>query len=195
MMLMQPTEAMVKVQANLKSSGAVSMIQSMLKTPLPISEVARLFDVRASALRYYEDIALLKPASRRGGRRYYDEAALKRLALIQLLQDTCHLTLAEIAEVLGSESNEKARTVLSNHVTVLERQIAAAHSAKRYLEHRLTCPRQDPVNECPVLDREVSAWITQRLGDSASEEVSVASIAQADEKTNSRRTRKSSSGQ
>jgi MerR family transcriptional regulator, copper efflux regulator len=188
---------MVKVQANLKSSGAVSMIQSMLKTPLPISEVARLFDVRASALRYYEDIALLKPVSRRGGRRYYDEAALKRLALIQLLQDTCHLTLAEIADVLGSESNEKARTVLSNHVAVLERQIAAAHSAKRYLQHRLTCPRQDPVNECPVLDREVSAWITQRLGDAASVDLSVAStasIAEADVKTNSRRTRKNAGG-
>ncbi|HDV8354150.1 MerR family transcriptional regulator [Burkholderia vietnamiensis] len=156
----------------------------MLKTPLSITHVARLFDVRASALRYYEDISLLKPAWRQGGRRFYDLPELKRLALIQLLQDVCHLSLAEIADVLNSESNDKARTILGHQVEALERQIAAAHNAKRYLEHRLTCPRYDPVRECPVLDREVSAWLTHRLRDATSKKP-VVSISEADVKTNS----------
>jgi MerR family transcriptional regulator, copper efflux regulator len=151
----------------------------MLKTPLSITDVARLFDIRASALRYYEEIALLKPAWRQGGRRFYDLPELKRLALIQLLQDVCHLSLAEIADVLDSKSNDNARSILNGQVSALERQIAAARSAKRYLEHRLTCPRHDPVGECPVLDREVGAWLAQRLGNAASTN-SVMSISEAD---------------
>jgi MerR family transcriptional regulator, copper efflux regulator len=166
------------------------MIRSMPKTPLPIGDVARLFGVRASALRYYEDISLLTPAWRQGGRRFYDLPELKRLALIQLLQDVCHLSLVDIADVLGSDSNDKARTILNHQAAALERQIAAAHAAKRYLEHRLTCPRQDPVQECPVLDREVSAWLAQRLSDATSEDPATA-ISQADVKTNGRQSRQS----
>lgn len=162
----------------------------MLKTPLSITDVARLFDVRASALRYYEDISLLKPARRQGGRRFYDLPELKRLALIQLLQDVCHLSLAEIADVLTSESNDKARMILNHQVAALERQIAAAHYAKRYLEHRLTCPRHDPVRECPVLDREVSAWLAQRLRDATSKNP-VASISEADVRTSHRQSHQS----
>jgi MerR family copper efflux transcriptional regulator len=131
----------------------------------PISEVTRLFDIRASALRYYEEIGLLKPALRRSGRRHYGIVELKRLVLIRLLQDAGQLSLTEIADVLGKGANDAARTVLTNRVSALERQIEAARTAKVYLEHRLTCPREDPVGECPVLDKQVSQWLDERLGD------------------------------
>lgn len=130
---------------------------------LPISEVTRLFDIRASTLRYYEEIGLLKPASRRSGRRHYGISELKRLVLIRLLQDAGQLSLTEIADVLRNDANDAVRTVLTNRVSILERQIEAARGAKRYLEHRLTCPRADPVSECPVLDKEVSQWLEERL--------------------------------
>lgn len=130
---------------------------------LSIGEVARLFNLRTSALRYYEEIQLMPPAARYSGRRYYGLAEMKRLVLIQLLQTTGQLSLSEISVIIGKSSKEQTRTILEERIEVLERQIAAARSAKKYLEHRLTCPREDPVTECPILDQEVTEWLDKIL--------------------------------
>ena len=50
---------------------------------ISISEVTRQTGIQPSALRYYEEIGLLAPTRRIGGRRHYDEGVLQRLALIQ----------------------------------------------------------------------------------------------------------------
>ena len=50
---------------------------------LSISEAAREVGLRPSALRYYEDIGILHPPARVGGRRRYDAVALDRLTIIQ----------------------------------------------------------------------------------------------------------------
>src|SRR6185503_21197545 len=50
---------------------------------LTISKVAKQFGLRASALRYYEQIGVLPATYRRGGQRLYDESAVRRLAIIQ----------------------------------------------------------------------------------------------------------------
>lgn len=50
---------------------------------LTISEVARQVGLRASAIRYYEQIGLFPPAKRIDGRRRYDTTELYRLAIIQ----------------------------------------------------------------------------------------------------------------
>jgi MerR family redox-sensitive transcriptional activator SoxR len=47
-----------------------------------IAYVARATGLRASALRYYEQIGLLPEPPREGGKRRYDETALHRLTLI-----------------------------------------------------------------------------------------------------------------
>lgn len=137
----------------------------MEKKPLylPIGEVSRLFNLRPSALRYYEEIQLMPPVARRSGRRYYGLAEMKRLALIQLLQTTGQLSLSEISVIIGKSPKEHTRTILEERIEVLERQIVAARSAKRYLEHRLTCPREDPVTECPVLEQELAEWLDNIL--------------------------------
>jgi len=66
---------------------------------LPISEVARRFGVRASALRYYEQLGLLAPPSRTGGQRRYDATALHRLAIVRCGRQL-GFSLAEIRELL-----------------------------------------------------------------------------------------------
>ena len=53
---------------------------------LTIGEVARRARLRASALRYYEDVGVLPPAVRVRGQRRYDEAVLVRLAVVRLAQ-------------------------------------------------------------------------------------------------------------
>lgn len=128
----------------------------MIEPLVPISVVARRFGMRASALRFYEEIRLLPAAVRRSGRRYYGPKELRRLALIQLLQDAGGLSLAEIAEVVAIETSGKhLRKVLNHRIAVLAEQIRAADAARSYLEYRLSCPRDNPFDGCPVLAKEV----------------------------------------
>lgn len=50
---------------------------------LTISEVARQVGLRASAIRYYEQIGILPKPQRISGQRRYDNSVLYRLALVQ----------------------------------------------------------------------------------------------------------------
>jgi MerR family transcriptional regulator, copper efflux regulator len=123
---------------------------------LPINEVAQRFAIKASALHYYEEIGLLRATLRRSGRRYYDLGDLRRLTLIQLLQETARMSLGEIAEIVIDEVGERdVRTVIEERIGILKEQIEAARSAERYLKHRLTCPRENPIDECPILAGEL----------------------------------------
>jgi len=48
-----------------------------------ISDVARQVGIRASTIRYYEQVGILEPPQRTSGQRRYDNTVLYRLALIQ----------------------------------------------------------------------------------------------------------------
>lgn len=50
---------------------------------LLISEVARKIGLKASAIRYYEQIGILPPPGRSGGQRRYDATVCYRLAVVQ----------------------------------------------------------------------------------------------------------------
>jgi MerR family redox-sensitive transcriptional activator SoxR len=50
---------------------------------LTISEVARQVGLKASAIRYYEQMGILPPAVRISGQRRYDKTVLYRLAVVQ----------------------------------------------------------------------------------------------------------------
>src|SRR5258708_36611049 len=65
---------------------------------LTISEVARQVALRASAIRYYEQIGLVPPAERISGQRRYDATALYRLAVIQRARQL-GFTLEEVREL------------------------------------------------------------------------------------------------
>src|SRR5437764_665503 len=54
---------------------------------LAISDVARLFGLRTSAIRYYERIGILPPPLRKNGRRCYEEGTLFRLAVVPQSRD------------------------------------------------------------------------------------------------------------
>jgi len=65
---------------------------------LAISEVARVFGLRTSAIRYYEQIGILPPPLRKNGQRCYDNSALCRLAVVQRAREM-GFTLDEIREL------------------------------------------------------------------------------------------------
>ena len=75
-----------------------SLLDSGVAEDLAISDVARAFGLRTSAIRYYEQIGILPPAMRKNGQRRYDNSALFRLAVVQRARET-GFTLEEIREL------------------------------------------------------------------------------------------------
>jgi MerR family redox-sensitive transcriptional activator SoxR len=67
---------------------------------LAISDVARVFGLKTSAIRYYEEIGVLPPPIRKNGRRRYDRSVLFRLAVIEFARKT-GFTLNEIRQLFG----------------------------------------------------------------------------------------------
>jgi len=65
---------------------------------LAISEVARVFGLRTSAIRYYEQIGILPQPPRKNGQRCYDTSVLCRLAVVQRAREM-GFTLDEIREL------------------------------------------------------------------------------------------------
>ncbi|SDE13329.1 MerR family transcriptional regulator [Sporomusa acidovorans] len=123
---------------------------------LTIGQVAELFKIRTSTLRYYEDIALLQPAERRSSRRYYSERELQKLTLIQLLQNN-GLSLEDIRQVLTDPNGIKNwREIFNIIIDKLDEKIRLAQSSKNFLAYMLDCPAANLFQgRCPVLGREI----------------------------------------
>jgi len=108
---------------------------------LPIGEVASRAGLRPSALRYYEEVGLVSPATRIGGRRYFNPSVLDRLGLIALCQDT-GFTVAEIVEILGVRGKQ-GRARWHEHterkLAEVQAQIEKAKATKQLIEEALQC--------------------------------------------------------
>ncbi len=113
---------------------------------MSIGEVARRAGVRASTLRYYEQIGLLPPAQRVGGRRRYGAHVLQTLSIIHIAQQA-GFTIAEIGVLLNNilprtsppeDWEELARRKLHE----VDRLLAQIQSMKSLLEEVLRCDYQ-----------------------------------------------------
>ena len=78
--------------------GRRSLLDFRVAEDMAISDVARVFGLRASAIRYYEQIGILPPPMRKNGQRRYDDSAIFRLAVVQRARET-GFTLEEIREL------------------------------------------------------------------------------------------------
>jgi len=65
---------------------------------LAISDVARVFGLRTSAIRYYEQVGILPSPMRKNGQRRYEKSVLFRLAVVQRARES-GFTLNEIREL------------------------------------------------------------------------------------------------
>ena len=129
---------------------------------LTIGQVAEIFKIRTSTLRYYEDIGLLQPAERRSARRYYSELELRKLTLIQLLQSN-GLSLEDISQLLTDPTGVRNwREVFNETIAKLDEKIRLAQSSKAYLEFMLTCPSANLFDgRCPVLGQDIEQRLNQ----------------------------------
>jgi DNA-binding transcriptional MerR regulator len=113
-----------------------------------IGEVAARTGTATSALRYYEQLGLVRPLRRDAGRRRYAPAAIKRVGVVILLQEL-GFTLREVRSFLDSPSSAPVwRKLAARKLEDLDRQIKKAQAARNAIEHALSCPKEQ-ILDCP----------------------------------------------
>lgn len=113
---------------------------------LSIGELAERSGVPTSALRYYDDLGLVRPTTRESGRRRYDPSAVNDVAVILFFREV-GFTLDEIGRL--TTGGERSRQQLLDHklaeLTAQQHRIEVARAA---VEHGRRCPAGDPM-KCP----------------------------------------------
>lgn len=113
--------------------------------------------MNTSALRYYEERGLIQPVSRQGGKRMYDTEQLRRLVLVQIMQQL-GIPL-DAATAILDENGETWRQHLTKQIHQLDDLIARASLARDFLARARKCRADHPVAQCPKLQ----GIIDQRL--------------------------------
>jgi DNA-binding transcriptional MerR regulator len=120
---------------------------------LRIQDVAADTGLTTRAIRYYEEIGLLRPAARsEGAYRLYDASDLERLRFIRDLRDEAGFSLAEIGQLLedeaareltrerfrATEDPSERRLLLEEALRRIDRQIAILASKVERLRSMTT---------------------------------------------------------
>jgi MerR family transcriptional regulator, redox-sensitive transcriptional activator SoxR len=123
--------------------------------PMTIGAVAALTGRRPSSIRYYEQIGLLPPARRAGGRRVYGPDVVRTLAVIETGQ-RAGLALDEIGALLSASpgdpgATERLRELAARKLPEVIALIARTEVVRGWLESaaRCECPS---LEECPLFD-------------------------------------------
>ncbi|MGB2921053.1 MAG: MerR family transcriptional regulator [Mycobacterium sp.] len=132
---------------------------------ISIGEAASRLQMTPSALRYYDDRGLVRPRSRRSGRRMYGLEELRRLAFLKIVH-RLGLPLGTAAAVLDDPS-EQWRDTVRRQIDELDRVIAQARAAQQFLTHALHCPTEHPARQCATmtgaLDRLLDGMSVEQL--------------------------------
>ena len=124
---------------------------------LTIGDVARRFDIRSSALRYYEARGLLRAARTGNGYRAYGEDAVAALRFIRRAQ-ALGITLSEIKDLLrlsgqGRRPCPRVRELARDHLRDIDLKIRKLTALRSQLRHLLRrnpgAPRSDEI--CPMI--------------------------------------------
>ena len=118
---------------------------------LAVSDVARVFGLRTSAIRYYEQIGILPPPTRQNGQRRYDNSGLYRLAVVQRARET-GFTLKEIRELFfgfppGTPPPKRWHQLSQRKIAELRERMKRLKLMERLLERMEGC-RCDALDEC-----------------------------------------------
>lgn len=125
----------------------------MSATSMRIGEVADQAGVRASLIRYYEEIELLPEPGRVGGQRRYDSSVLRRLAVIDTAQQA-GLSLDEIRELLRAGNapiSDQLRELAQRRLPEIEALIDRAQRVRAWLQAATDCGCH-AIDECDLFD-------------------------------------------
>lgn len=126
---------------------------------VPIGEAARRTGVATSTLRYYDERGLVPPARRAGGKRWYGQSELRRIAFI-LFTQRLGISLAKVANVLNG-SGTAWRAAIDGQIEALGDQIADAELARTFLQHGRDCPHPRPWQDCPYMVGNLDQWLAE----------------------------------
>ena len=121
-------------------------------------DLAKLAEVNAQTLRYYERRGLLlKPKRTESGYRLYDEDAVRRIRFIKKAQDL-GFTLAEISELLSLEVEEQTacediREKAQAKLTEIDGKVRDLTRIRKTLAKLIeACAARKSTEACPILD-------------------------------------------
>ena len=116
---------------------------------LTIGELARRTGATTSALRYYDELGLVRPTRRVSGHRRYAVDAVAAVGVVKFLQEV-GFTLAEAKRLIASRKHSPVawRALAVRKSEELEQRIAREQAARQAIEHALVCPQND-IFECP----------------------------------------------
>ncbi len=125
---------------------------------MTIGKLAKLAEVSADTIRFYEDERLLMPANKtEAGYRLYDEDAVRRLDFIKHAQH-CGMTLSEIRQLLELKADDSSccsdvRSLAIRKKLQLEQKIRAMQAMSQALSELIgICTAEDqPLDDCPIL--------------------------------------------
>ena len=129
---------------------------------LAISDVARVFGLRTSAIRYYEQIGILPPPVRKNGQRRYEKSALFRLAVVQQARES-GFTLEEIRELFFGF--QPATRPPKRWHKLSERKIAELQLRMKQLKLMQSLLRQMQGCRCNALDECGEKLLSKRSND------------------------------
>jgi MerR family redox-sensitive transcriptional activator SoxR len=140
-----------KVVTDFRGVARGSLLDSSVAGDLAISDVGRVFGLRTSAIRYYEQIGILPPAMRRNGQRRYNDSALFRLAVVQRARET-GFTLEEIRELFfgfppGTRPPKRWHQLSQRKIAELRIRMKRLKSMETLLKLVENC-RCDALDEC-----------------------------------------------
>ena len=122
-----------------------------------ISEAARLSGLSAKTIRYYEDIALIAPASRGdNGYRQYDHKAVEELHFLARARDV-GFDLQECRQLLDLQRNtarqsRHARELVLEKSRQLQSRIEQLQAMQSVLEDMASRCHGDEVPDCAILE-------------------------------------------
>ena len=114
---------------------------------LSIGELAQRTGVARTALRYYDELGLVRPAARASGRRRYPESAINAVIVIRFLGEV-GFSLAEINALLRADGRRQRNQIITRKVAQIAEQQHKLDVARAALEHGLRCPANEPA-QCP----------------------------------------------
>ena len=150
-MTLSQKEFFKKIVSDFLSVPYGSLLDSRVAEDLAISDVARVFGLRTSAIRYYEQIGILPLPMRKNGQRRYDDSALFRLAVVQRARET-GFTLEEIRELFfgfppGTRPPKRWHELSQRKVTELRERMNRLRQMETLLKRVEHC-RCDALDEC-----------------------------------------------
>lgn len=116
---------------------------SATPTSLSIGELSERSGVPTSALRYYDELGLVRPSERAAGRRRYAASAVRDVGVILFLREI-GFSLAEIGRFLADERQGR-RELIDHKLGELAEQQHRIEVARTALEHSRQCPAGDPL--------------------------------------------------